>query len=335
MSNLVVLAKGAVPTGMTFDTEVDAYAVLFDSASQTYKAVKLMGEFELGLQVKTTTGDVVLTSADSGLIVKKTPDEATQVTLPASPKLGQKCLIIDGKGDAAAHNITIVPATGTINGAANKVIDTNYGDVWFQYNGTEWNIISEAATYVALAAVVNAEVALQAKETALGATRVVHTPDTDLKTSDGGTVDSTTVSIDVSAGQMLCNKVAKHFAAVNDQAILGAGVWARSYKAGGVAATMVSASNDCYCALVAINDGGTIQMHAVFAPEAPTGTAVGYTPAQIEVVLLAAGITGVGTIIGLIKLARDAGANVVLTHENPATSEGLAGYRAYGCLYTE
>ena len=48
-------------------------------------------------------------------------------------------IIIDGKGDAAGNNITISPASGTVNGASDVTINSNYGWKECIYNGTEWN----------------------------------------------------------------------------------------------------------------------------------------------------------------------------------------------------
>ncbi len=41
-------------------------------------------------------------------------------------------------GGAATNNITVTPQTGTIDGAANVVINTNYGSVRTYSDGTNW-----------------------------------------------------------------------------------------------------------------------------------------------------------------------------------------------------
>jgi len=61
---------------------------------------------------------------------------ARSVTLPSSGvTTGQEFIIKDESGNAGTYNITVV---GTIDGAANKVLNTAYGTVRLYYNGTGW-----------------------------------------------------------------------------------------------------------------------------------------------------------------------------------------------------
>jgi len=94
-------------------------------------------------KVFTGTGNFAFTT-QAAVVVKKAVGAATQVTLPKNPYLGHMCLVKDGKGDAATNNITVVGATGNIDGAANFVISENYGKAIFQYNGTEWGVLTTA-----------------------------------------------------------------------------------------------------------------------------------------------------------------------------------------------
>ncbi len=53
---------------------------------------------------------------------------AVSVVLPAAAPIGAKVVVVDGKGDAGTHNITVtVASAGTINGGANLVIGTDKG----------------------------------------------------------------------------------------------------------------------------------------------------------------------------------------------------------------
>lgn len=90
-----------------------------------------------------TSGDLVV-SDQSMIVIDKPSGAATAITLPASPLNGHAILIKDGKGDAGTNNITITPASGTIDGAATQVINTNYGAVFLQYSATqgEWGVLS-------------------------------------------------------------------------------------------------------------------------------------------------------------------------------------------------
>jgi len=80
-------------------------------------------------------------TTDQIVIINKTSGSATALTLPASPVAGMVYRIKDGKGDAATNNITITPASGTIDGAANLIINSPYASCDLVYNGTEWNIL--------------------------------------------------------------------------------------------------------------------------------------------------------------------------------------------------
>lgn len=66
---------------------------------------------------------------------------AIAITLMASPATGQVYTIKDISGAASSNHITITPDSGTIDGASNYVINTNYGYVILIYNGTNWSII--------------------------------------------------------------------------------------------------------------------------------------------------------------------------------------------------
>jgi hypothetical protein len=76
---------------------------------------------------------------DAVIIVDTT--SARTINLNASPVTGQRFIIKDNTGGAAANNITIVPAAGNIDGAANLKITTNFGSATVVYNGTQWNKI--------------------------------------------------------------------------------------------------------------------------------------------------------------------------------------------------
>lgn len=91
------------------------------------------------LYVHTAPASVTMVSNNEVVVVNKSTAGATAVTLPSTPATGQTHIIIDGKGDAAGNNITISPASGTVNGAGNVVINSNYGWKECIYNGTEWN----------------------------------------------------------------------------------------------------------------------------------------------------------------------------------------------------
>jgi hypothetical protein len=95
---------------------------------------------------KTSAGDVA--AADIGnmsaIAINKDSGAATGVTLPAAQYVGQAWKVLDAKGDAGTNNITITPASGTINGAATHVIAENYGAVELFWDGTNYTVSATA-----------------------------------------------------------------------------------------------------------------------------------------------------------------------------------------------
>lgn len=91
--------------------------------------------------IKTDSGNYVVLSTDTVVIVNKTVGGATQVTLEAAPATGRVIIVKDGKGDANSNNITISGNGKNIDGAATLVINANYGTSRIIYNGTQWNVI--------------------------------------------------------------------------------------------------------------------------------------------------------------------------------------------------
>lgn len=96
--------------------------------------------FRLPTLVATAT-PVAVAATNQVVITKMAAASAVAVNLPAAPVSGQTHTIKDGKGDAAANNVTITPAAGNIDGAANYVLTQNYESVTLIYNGTEWSVI--------------------------------------------------------------------------------------------------------------------------------------------------------------------------------------------------
>lgn len=88
-----------------------------------------------------TVADTVYTVTDLDSLVAYTSLTAGRaVTLPtAVGKLGQVVIIKDEAGTAGANNLTIGTTGGqTIDGAATKVINTNYGSVKLYSNNANW-----------------------------------------------------------------------------------------------------------------------------------------------------------------------------------------------------
>jgi hypothetical protein len=95
-------------------------------------------------RIYTATGNVQALN-EATLIIDKAVGGATQVTLPPTPTLGREIRVIDGKGDAASNNITIIPRAGTVNGGASYIINSAYGAATFYYTGAKWLVLNPTA----------------------------------------------------------------------------------------------------------------------------------------------------------------------------------------------
>lgn len=93
------------------------------------------------VRVVTAAGNVTVLVSDGLLVINKTTGEATAVTLEANPIVGARHVIKDGKGDSLTNNITILSASGTIEGNANYVLNVNRESVDVIFNGYEWNVV--------------------------------------------------------------------------------------------------------------------------------------------------------------------------------------------------
>lgn len=81
-------------------------------------------------------------TADRVVIVNKTSGSATGITLPSSPTLWVRYDIIDSKGDAATNNITVTPASGTIDGSPSFTMNSNYDSFSFLASANNvWSIV--------------------------------------------------------------------------------------------------------------------------------------------------------------------------------------------------
>ncbi len=93
-------------------------------------ALQMSGQF------KTITGtSATLTHLDSLVFTNCSTSSAVTLTLPSGAVTGQVLTIKDIKGDAASNNVTI---SGTIDGAAGLVINSNYGVKRVVYTGSAW-----------------------------------------------------------------------------------------------------------------------------------------------------------------------------------------------------
>lgn len=95
-----------------------------------------------GRVVNTTVpGAYPYTTLTTDYVVLVDTSAARTINLVATPVTGTTYRIKDNVGTAAAFNITITPAAGTIDGAASYVISSNWGSVDVIYQGTSWRVL--------------------------------------------------------------------------------------------------------------------------------------------------------------------------------------------------
>jgi hypothetical protein len=93
------------------------------------------------VRIVTASGAVAALSNDSIIILSQTIPAAATVNLYASPVLGQQVTIKDGDYNASLYSITIVPASGNIDGAASFILSNNGASVDLIWNGSNWNVV--------------------------------------------------------------------------------------------------------------------------------------------------------------------------------------------------
>ena len=102
--------------------------------------VSLPNGVRAGVTVFTTAGATYVgLITDTFIVINRASGANTAVTLPPSPTAGDICIVVDGKGDANTHNITVSAAAGNIQGSSTDVISAANGVSRYVYIGTQWN----------------------------------------------------------------------------------------------------------------------------------------------------------------------------------------------------
>lgn len=127
IDSFIVFTSGTTPTCDINTTTLSVSGLTTLSGGEIHKVTSVTASTYTAL-----TTDYILACNRSGAIA---------LTLISSPATGRTYRIKDISGAAVTNNITITPAAGTIDGAVNFVINTNYGSVDVMYNGTSWSIL--------------------------------------------------------------------------------------------------------------------------------------------------------------------------------------------------
>jgi hypothetical protein len=136
-SHSVPVGRGAGVTGFGF---VGPCAVGVPIVGAGPSSDPVCGVSSQPSRIVTASAPVTVTSSDYLVIIRQTTGAPINVALPVGT-LNQTVIIKDGKGDAYANPITIIPTTATIDGAGTYVISVAYGAVTLTFDGTQWNIL--------------------------------------------------------------------------------------------------------------------------------------------------------------------------------------------------
>lgn len=92
-------------------------------------------------KVRSSGAATVTVSATTDYLLCLDPtSNAIAVNLPTTPATGLTYVVKDCTGKAYLHSITITPAAGNIDGAANYVINSSYVAIAITYTGSQWSI---------------------------------------------------------------------------------------------------------------------------------------------------------------------------------------------------
>lgn len=94
----------------------------------------------VNVPVVTTTANYTLLGSDD--IVLCGQSSPITITLPNPSGMTGRTVTIKDKGAALNNNITVSPASGTIDGAASKIINANYGLMNLVTDGTNWFLLN-------------------------------------------------------------------------------------------------------------------------------------------------------------------------------------------------
>lgn len=142
-------ARGVVTTATqtfggnkTFQDSVAASkAILAGSTGNANSTVQIAGS--LSMAIKSVTGDYTVTAADN-TILANTSSAAIVITLPAPTSIAGRIYTIKKVGNGGLDNdLTISPASGTIDGGNSYKIYNDWTYVTLQTDGTDWYIIKK------------------------------------------------------------------------------------------------------------------------------------------------------------------------------------------------
>lgn len=94
------------------------------------------------MPTRAVAGNTAMTATDFELLVT-TGAGAVAITLPAAPSVGRMAAV--KKVDAGAGAVTITPAAGQLDGAANQALAAQNHGVLVQWDGANWWTVAQIA----------------------------------------------------------------------------------------------------------------------------------------------------------------------------------------------
>lgn len=121
------------------DSVAAAKAILVGTTGNANSTVQVSGS--MSLAIKTVTADYTATVNDN-TILANTTSAAITVTLPSASGIAGRIYTIKKIGSGGINReLTVAPASGTIDGGSNYVIYNDWTHVAMQTDGTNWFII--------------------------------------------------------------------------------------------------------------------------------------------------------------------------------------------------
>lgn len=124
-------------TGVITYTDFEADTLLI------HEELHLCGALYVKARIVTSEPITILPD-DNIILINKTVAGPTLVTLPLSDNgicATRNLIIKDVKGDAATNNITVIPASGLIDGQISVLLNNNYQSYTFIRNQEGWSAI--------------------------------------------------------------------------------------------------------------------------------------------------------------------------------------------------
>lgn len=141
VTNFAGIADNLTFTGDWFINSTSTHASLISgSVTLGASAGTAVHQLNGGVRhtVRSISGATTLdTTTTDYIVLANSSSAAFTVTLPAATS-GRKIIIKDSGGSAQTNNITVSPASGTIDGAASFVINNNYQSIDLVSDGTNW-----------------------------------------------------------------------------------------------------------------------------------------------------------------------------------------------------